>query len=332
VTQTADPEAGYLTAAAEMLRSAKRIAVMAHLNPDADAIGSTLGLTLGLRALGKQVTPVLSDPVPEYALFLEGAAAIGSALPPEDSVDLLVCLDAAGVDRVGRVYEENPERFERQPVLNVDHHRTNPLFGTSYWVDPGASSTSEMVFRLLSGLGGHIEAAAANALLFGITGDTGSFQNGATTPGSLIVAGELVKLGANSQQIAYFLFERKRFAAARLWGKMIAGVELDPERKIVFCFMTQQMLLDAGASVDETEGVAEYLRGVEEAEVVMLLKEEPDGSVRVSMRSRPTVDVSAIASELGGGGHRQAAGCTLPGPMGEARRLLVATFDALASR
>jgi phosphoesterase RecJ-like protein len=305
---------------------------MAHLNPDADAIGSTLGLTLGLRALGKQVTPVLSDPVPEYALFLEGAAAIGSALPPEDSVDLLVCLDAAGVDRVGRVYEENPERFERQPVLNVDHHRTNPLFGTSYWVDPGASSTSEMVFRLLSGLGGHIEAAAANALLFGITGDTGSFQNGATTPGSLIVAGELVKLGANSQQIAYFLFERKRFAAARLWGKMIAGVELDPERKIVFCFMTQQMLLDAGASVDETEGVAEYLRGVEEAEVVMLLKEEPDGSVRVSMRSRPTVDVSAIASELGGGGHRQAAGCTLPGPMGEARRLLVATFDALASR
>ncbi|HCG01272.1 MAG TPA: hypothetical protein DEV93_12090 [Chloroflexi bacterium] len=332
MTQVAKTDVDYLAAAAEMVRTSQKITVMAHLNPDADAIGSTLGLTLGLRSLGKQVTPLLSDRVPEYALFLKGAGEIGSELPPDLEIDLIVCLDSAGIDRVGRIYDEDPDRFLRHPILNIDHHRTNPLFGTAYWVDAAASSTSEMVFRLLRELEAPIDVDAANALLFGIVGDTGSFQNGATTPGSLITAGELLKLSADSQGIAYHLFERKRFAAARLWGQMIAGIELDAARGIVFCFMTQRMLLESGATADETEGVAEYLRGVEEAEVVMLLKEDPDATVRVSMRSRPTVDVSAIASALGGGGHRQAAGCTLPGPMGEARRLLVEAFDALAIR
>ncbi|MGH2443564.1 MAG: DHH family phosphoesterase, partial [Chloroflexota bacterium] len=150
----------------------------------------------------------------------------------------------------------------------------------------------------------------------------------ATTPGSLEVAAHLVSLGADTQQIAFQLFERKTFAGARLWGQVIGGAELDRRRKIVFAFLTYAMLEREGVSPDELEGVAEYLRGIEEAEVVMLLKENADGSVRVSMRSRPAIDVSAIASALDGGGHRQAAGCTLPGPMAGARDALVAQFDA----
>jgi phosphoesterase RecJ-like protein len=300
---------------------------MAHLNPDADAVGSVLGCTLGLRALGHEVTPVLSDPVPDYAMFLACADEIVHELPAEQDVAAIVCVDSAGIDRVGRIYTDDPERFARVPVVNIDHHRTNPLFGTVNWVDAAASSTSELVYRLLRELDASISAACAEALLFGIVGDTGSFQNGATTPGSLMTAAKLVDAGADSQRVAYWVFERKRFAAARLWGQMIAGIELDAERRIVFCFMTQRMLLDTGALPEETEGVAEYLRGVEEAETVMLLKENPDATVRVSMRSRPAVDVSAIATAFGGGGHRQAAGCTLPGPMGEARRLLVEAFD-----
>jgi bifunctional oligoribonuclease and PAP phosphatase NrnA len=331
VTDTINAAVNSFEAAADLLQGAGRLAVMAHLNPDADAIGSVLGMTLGLRALGKTVTPVLSDPVPDYAMHLDGAREICSQLPPAANLDLIVCLDSAGIDRVGRVYEEQPDRFSGA-VVNIDHHRTNPLYGRVNWVEGGASSTSEMVFRMLLALDAPVDASAANALLFGIMGDTGAFQNGATTPGSLQVAARLVELGADSQRTAYYLFERKRFAAARLWGRMIAGIELDPERHIVFCFMTQRMLIEAGATVDETEGVAEYLRGVEEAETVMLLKENPDATIRVSMRSRPAVDVSAIATALGGGGHRQAAGCTLPGPMGEARRLLIEAYEQFAAQ
>jgi phosphoesterase RecJ-like protein len=195
------------------------------------------------------------------------------------------------------------------------------------YVDGHASSTSELSFRLLGELDAPIGADTATALLFGIVGDTGSFRNGATTPGSLETASRLVALGADTQRIAFQLFECKTFAAARLWGRIVSTIKLDRERRIVFAVMTQQMLREESASVDEAEGVAEYLRGVAEAEVVLLLKETDQGEMRISMRSRPGVDVSAIAMAFGGGGHRQAAGCTIPGPPDAAAAALVAAYD-----
>lgn len=320
-----------LNDAARLIKQAGRIAVMAHVNPDADAIGSLLGLALGLQALGKEATPALSDPVPNYARFLPGSDLILSALPA-DHFDLFIVADSAGIERLGNLYLDEPTRFQRAPILNLDHHRTNPLFGTVNYVDPAASSTSELSYHLLRTLGAAFDAASANALLFGIVGDTGSFRNGATTPGSLRVAADLVAAGADSQKIAFQLFECKTFGATRLWGRVVSTIELDTERGIVFACLSQEMLAEEGATIDETEGIAEYLRGIAEADVVMLLKETPEGEIRVSMRSRPRVDVSAIAEACGGGGHRQAAGCTIPGPFAQARALLVEAFDRLNPR
>lgn len=317
--------------AADLLRGARRVCVLSHVNPDADAIGSSLGLSLGLRAMGKDVKTLLSDPVPDYVRFLPGSDAIGSSFDGAQP-DLYVFADAAGIDRVGALYSDAPGRFEGATILNVDHHRTNPLYGTVNYVVPEASSTSELSYRILRHLGAPIDAGLATALLFGIVGDTGSFRNGATTPGSLVVASQLLELGADPQAVAYHLFECKTFAAARLWGRIVSTSQLDRGRGIVFACMSRQMLHEEGATSDEAEGVAEYLRGVEEAQVVMLLKENEDGGIRVSMRSQPRVDVSAIATALGGGGHRQAAGCTLDGPFQRARETLVATYDALNPR
>lgn len=314
--------------AVDLLRGANRLAVMAHVNPDADAIGTTLGLALGLQRLGKDAVPALSDPVPRYAQFLPGADQIVSSLP-NGRFDVLICADAADLARVGSLYLDDPAHFNGTPILNIDHHRTNPLFGTVNFVDPAASSSSEHAFRLLTALEAPIDSGAATALLFGIVGDTGSFQNGATTPSALETAARLVRLGADNQQVAFQLFEWKTFGAARLFGRILADIDLDWRRRIVFAYMSQQMLIEEGATADETEGVAEYLRGIEEAEVVMLMKETPEGEIRVSMRSRPGIDVAAIASALGGGGHRQAAGCTLPGPCASARAALTAEFDRL---
>lgn len=320
-----------LEAAAELLRRAEHIVVIAHVNPDADAIGSVLGLTQGLRSLGKDAVGALSDPIPEYARFLTGADDIRSELPL-DGVDLIVSADAADIERIGRLYDQNRERFTSVPVLNIDHHRTNPLFGTVNHVDAHASSTSELMYRLLVLLGAPLESHTATALLFGISGDTGSFQNGATTPGALQTAAQLVALGADNQRVAFQLFESKRFVGARIWGRIVSTIELDRERHIVFGCLSQEMLQDEGASVDETEGVAEYLRGVQEATVVVLMKETPEGEMRISMRSRPEVDVSAIASALSGGGHRQAAGCTVAGPREHAKAVIIETFDLLNPR
>lgn len=302
-----------------------RVAVLSHVNPDADAIGSSLGLVRGLQALGIDAVAALSDPVPEYARFLSGSEAIRATLP--DDLKAIVCADSAGIDRVGTLYSENQSLFERLPLLNIDHHRTNPMYGTVNYVDALASSTSELSYRLLTQLGVTINADTATVLLFGIVGDTGSFRNGATTPGALAVASQLVGLGADTQKIAFQLFECKTFAAARLWGGIVSTAELDRERGIVTASMTQALLRAEGATVDEVEGVAEYLRGIEEAEVVILMKETENGEVRVSMRSRPAVDVSLIAASFGGGGHRQAAGCTLPGPLDSAQAALFAAYD-----
>jgi phosphoesterase RecJ-like protein len=211
----------------------------------------------------------------------------------------------------------------------VDHHRTNPLFGTVNLVDGAASSTSELVYRLLQEMGAPIDAETATALLFGVVGDTGSFRNGATTPGSLQTAAELVRLGGEIQRIAYALFEAKRFAAARLWGLVVSSIQLDGGRRIVYGFVTQEMLHREGATSDETEGIVEYLRGIEEARIAALLKENEGGDVRVSLRSGADVDVSLIAKALGGGGHQQAAGCTLPGPLPAARAAIDAAYDTL---
>ncbi|MGI8824128.1 MAG: DHH family phosphoesterase [Chloroflexota bacterium] len=319
-----------LDEAVSLLLGAQRIGVIAHVNPDADAIGAVLGLAGGLRALGKEVYPTLNDYVPDYARFLEASANIEPAFPV-DPLDVIICVDAADVERVGDVYLQNPERFQSTPVLNVDHHRTNPRFGRVNYVDPTASSTSELSYRILSHMEAPIDTDTATALLFGIVGDTGSFQNGATTPGSLETAAALLRCGADSQRVAFYLFECKRFVAARLWGRVLSTIELDPRRRIVFACLSQTELHEEGATVDETEGIAEYLRGIEDADVVMLMKETEEGSMRISMRSRPNVDVSVIATTLDGGGHRQAAGCTIPGPFAAAKETLVNAYDRLNS-
>lgn len=329
--RAASPADEGLSDAIDFLRDANSIVVIAHVNPDADAIGAVVGLTGGLRALGKQVFPALSDPVPDYARFLDPDGAISSGLTPFP-VDAIVCADAADIERLGAVYTENRERFASTPVLNLDHHRTNPQYGQVNFVDPAASSTSELCFRILEAMGAPIDAATATALLFGIVGDTGSFRNGATTPGAHEAAAELLRHGADSQRVAFQLFECKRFVAARLWGRVLGSIGLDPRRRIVFAYLSQAELLSEGVTMDETEGIAEYLRGIEEADVVMLLKETAEGEVRVSMRSQPGVDVSRIATALGGGGHRQAAGCTLPGPFESAREALIETFDRQNAR
>lgn len=323
----APPVIGTAEEAADLIRRSARIAVMAHVNPDADAIGSSLGLTLGLRALHLNATPILSDPIPQYARFLECAEEVRHAFDGE--YDLLVCVDAADIERIGSLYTDHPDLFARLPVLNIDHHRTNPLFGLVNYVVPHASSTSELVYHVLQVLGAPISPATATTLLFGISGDTGSFRNAATTPGALAAAARLVEAGGDIERVAFQLFEWKTFSAVKSWGGTLCNAALDARRHIIFSHVSQAMLEAEGGTMDETEGVAEFLRGVVEAETVMLLKETPEGEIRVSMRSRPAIDVAAIATALGGGGHRQAAGCTLPGPVESARRTLIATYDRL---
>ena len=323
-----------LEAAAGLLVDAHRVVALSHVNPDADAIGAIVGLTRGLRALGKDAVAVLSDPVPEYARFLRGSETIVSELPP-GKPDLYVFADAAGIDRVGALYEDDPGRFEGVPLVNIDHHGTNPMFGTVNYVVGDASSTSGLMYQLLSKMGAPIDADTATALLFGIVGDTGSFRNGATTPGSLSTASELLRLGADHQTIAFQLFECKTFQAARMWGRVVGSIQRDKERGMVFGCLSQEALREEGATPDEAEGIVEYLRGIEGTRVAVLLKENEEGDIRVSMRSRPTdgagsaVDVAAIATALGGGGHRQAAGCTVPGPFTSAIQSIVDAYDRL---
>jgi phosphoesterase RecJ-like protein len=331
MTEIAEAAGQSLDEAADLVRGVERIAVLSHVDPDADAIGSIVGLSAGLRALGKHVVTALADAPPVYAYFLEGTSEIVSTLPDEP-FDLYVFADAADAERVGSLYTEDRERFEGATILNIDHHRTNPEFGRVNLVDGAASSTSEIMYRLLTRLEAPVGREVAIALAFGIVGDTGSFRNGATTPGSLETMAQLLRCGADVQAIAFELFERKRFTAARLWGEILSGLHLFAERRIVIAWLSQAMLRAYDVTLDETEGIAAYLRGIEEADVAILLKETENGDVKVSFRSRPQIDVSVLALALGGGGHKQAAGCTVSGPRERAVQIVLETYDRFYPR
>ncbi len=316
--------------AANLIRRSERIAIFSHVNPDGDSIGVGLGLQRGLQSLGHPADFVISDPVPEVFEYLPDVERIRHELS-DDTYDLFVIADCGDIDRVGRVYHENQDRFRSTPILNMDHHDSNTCFGQVNVVDVTAASSSELAFRLLERMGAEIDADAATDLLTGIINDTGSFQHSNTDAKVLRIASELRRHGADLELAAFEMFRAKPLSTAKLWGLILSTLRLDPARHIVWAHMTPGMTGEAGAASDESEGVVDYMSGIREAQVAAFLKEKEPGNVRVSLRSHG-FDVSKICATLGGGGHIRAAGATVHGSIAEAERVITEVYDRLCAK
>ncbi len=298
-----------MEAVAKAIEEARLIAVSSHENPDGDSLGSHLGLTLVLRSRGKAVFSSLPEPErypPQYR-FLPGRDHLSSPGEMEGIPDLFVALDCSNLDRLG----ELRQLAERAGLLvNIDHHEDNRMFAPINLVDPEASSTSEIVFKLVRGAGWKVGADVATCLYTGVITDTGRFQHLNTKPETFMVAYQLALEGADISRVGKEVYESQSLPYTRLLGITLQRVEVIEEYGLAYSYITRADLAETGASLPETEDLIDYLRSVRGTRMAAVFKELEDGRVRVSLRSRDEFQVGPIARALGGGGHASAAGYT----------------------
>ncbi|MEX1112920.1 MAG: DHH family phosphoesterase [Patescibacteria group bacterium] len=239
--------------------------------------------------------------------------------------DLVIVLDAPDLDRLGKLYDENPDLFYEAPVVNIDHHPSNDYFGAVNLVDLTATSTAEVLVGVIEALGESLMTEdVATLLLTGLITDTGSFQNANTTPKSLTVSAQLVAQGGRQQEIIQHVYKTKPLSTLRLWGRALTRLQYDPETRLVWASLSHQDFQETGGTATEAKGVIDALMSsAPDAEVILLLRENADGRVDGSVRTTKGVDATKVVGFWNGGGHKGAAGFDVDGPLEEAERSVV---------
>jgi len=320
---------------ARVLEQRSQFLLVCHERADGDALGSLLGLGLPLRSLGKSAIMYSPGGVPEAYSFLPHAQEIIPSLEAgsHQEVEVVVCLDCDGLARAGALSQwlddgSNPaDRNEgdkkqdlmgRRPLLiDIDHHEPEKGFGEIRLITPKAAATALLVYAILKEMRVRISKEVATCLLTGLYLDTGSLRYENTDAEVFRVAGELTALGAEPSFVARGLYDTKSLPALQLLGRALCSASTASGGKIVFALLTPQDFQEAGAEREEIEGIIDLLRANRDATVAALFIQHDSAEVKVSLRSRGKVDVAAIASRYGGGGHARAAGFTLPGRLGE---------------
>lgn len=305
----------------EALKAARSAAIISHVSPEGDTLGSALAAYLVLKDLGKDVAIYNADPIPPRFLFLPGAKEIIRASHIPRPFDLYLVVDASDPQRTGGLLEDLPPNAL---VINIDHHGSNERFGALNWIEETASSTGEMMFKLFKAMGAPISPGVATNLYTAIHTDTGSFRFLNTTPSALRVAAELLELGAGAKEVIEGLYEQWDLATLRLLGKFLLEIELCEDGAIAYLVIRSSDLEAAGIGMEETDGFVNYPRSLKGVKVALTFKELSPGLVKVSLRSKGEVDVSQIASAFQGGGHPNAAGCLLAGELEEAQEKVLA--------
>lgn len=312
-------------AVAARLRQARRVLVVSHTAPDGDAIGSALGVAELIRAMGASAVVISRDPVPSSLAFLPGLDAIlvQSTMPrdwPQD-YDLVVVLECPDLDRTGFAPE-----LGRHPILSIDHHIPDAAYGQVDYLDPEAPAVGEMLVHVAAAAGIDLTPTMATCLYTALVTDTGDFRHSNATPRAFAAAARLVTAGAAPHEIAEGLWGHTPARVVRLTAAILSTLDLVADGRLAIVWCDRAMLGRVGAIAGDTENIIAIPRNIESVEVAILLKDFDPGTIRVSLRSRGRVDVQTVAAIFGGGGHRAASGCTLPGSLSQARDALLAVL------
>lgn len=295
---------------ARALAGARSVLVSSHRGIDGDSAGAALSIVRALRRRGARAEYVNAEPPPPHLAFLP---MIGEVRAPDEvrgPFDLSLVVDTSDRALLG---EAVLPLLDGRPVVVVDHHIPKEAWGDIVWTDPVFAAVCEQVYEILRAMGEEIDAETANLLYTGLVTDTGSFHQNNTTPRTHEVAAACLRAGARPYDIARALFESIEPARARLLGRALASFRLVADGRIAVAVLSRADFAAAGAGDDETEGIAHHLRGIKGIEVALLVRETPDGTVRINFRAKGEADVAAAARRLGGGGHRAAAGATITG-------------------
>ena len=320
-----------LAAAVGRLRAAKRALFTCHARPDGDAIGSQLALAELAESFGVAVEIVNRDPAPSQYAELPGIEriSVGESLPPDfpGDFDLVVALECTDPERSGL------DGLTALPMVNIDHHRANQLYGEVNAVDVEAPAVGEMVWHLFGIAGVKPSRDAATNAFVALSTDTGDFSYSNATERAFLAAAEMVAAGAIPEQVSQWVHNSRSEASVRLSGEALATLDLSCNGRIATVCVDPAAFRRAGATPADTEGLIDLPRSIAGVEATALLKMWEPGTIRVSLRSSGEVDVRRVAATLGGGGHTNAAGCTLQGDLATARsRIVELLVDLLEGR
>ncbi len=295
----------------------QRFVITSHARPDGDAIGSQLAMAYALRQLGKDVQLVDKDPAPPQFQTLPGVRDI------QVSPDVHGQFDAAIVMECGDLSRTGVDGFEKYFVINIDHHPGNRNFGAINWFDPARAACGEMVFDVIDALGVTLTPEIATHVYVAILTDTGGFHFSHITPGTFEICRRCTEAGAQPEAIARAIYDNSSMGRLRLMGAVLHNLEFEGNGRAALAALTLTLLQETGATHEDSDGLINIPLSVKEIQAVAFFKEIEPENFRISMRSKGDVDVNRVASLFGGGGHKNAAGCSLSGPYADVRRKLV---------
>jgi phosphoesterase RecJ-like protein len=315
--------ADFIAALIKLLHERQSFLITSHARPDGDAIGSAVGLMHMLESMGKEVTVAFADPIPVIYKYLPGVDHIVHTLPSAPA-ECAILLECGSVERSG--FPAIPARF----TINIDHHKSCPPFADFNWIEPRACAVGAMIYDVAIAAGIHLTRAMATCLYTAVLTDTGSFTYTSTEASTFALAEHLVERGADANQVAQAVYFSNPPSKIRLLGLALNRMVL--ENEVAYSHVTLADMQQASAVAEDCEGVVNYLIGIAGVETAAFFREAESATsateFRTSLRSKSAVDVAIVAELFGGGGHRNASGCNLPGPLDQAMARVIAELHA----
>jgi phosphoesterase RecJ-like protein len=305
----------------DAIRQRQTFVLTSHARPDGDAVGSQLAMAYALKALGKSVRCVDKDPAPPPLMPFPGVADIQLAAHFDAPADAVIVMECGNLSRTG------VSGFEKYFIINIDHHQGNSLYGAVNWFDETACACGEMVFEVIEGLEVPLTPDIATHIYIAILTDTGGFHYGNITPRTFEICTRCTEAGANPAAIARAIYDCNTLGRLRLTGGVLHNLELEAGGRMALAHLSLQLLKETGSTHEDSDGLINMPLTVKEVEAVAFFKEIEPAIYRISMRSKGDVDVNRVAKVFGGGGHKNAAGCSMTGTYPEIRAALVKELE-----
>ena len=305
----------------DAIRSRQRFVLSSHARPDGDSIGSQLAMGYALREMGKAFDVVNADPAPGPLMQFPGVPEIRIAPAVEDDFDAAIIMECGDLARTG------VSGLDRFPVINIDHHPGNTAYGSLNWFDASAAACGEMVFELVRALGVPLTPVIATHVYLAILTDTGSFHYSNISPRTFDICRECLEAGVDPLLVARNVYDSNNMGRLKLFGTVLSAMQLDVTGRIAIVYLDHEMARAAGGTYEDTEGLINLPLTVKEIQAVVFFKQSEGEEYRVSMRSKGEVDIGAVAKEFNGGGHKNAAGCTVRGGIDALQKMFIEKIE-----
>jgi bifunctional oligoribonuclease and PAP phosphatase NrnA len=315
---TSNPEIQQIV---DAIRAHRRFVLSSHARPDGDSIGSQLAMAYALKALDKEVTIVNADPAPGPLMQFPGVPDIRIAANVDGNFDVAIIMECSDLTRTGVT------GLDRFLVINIDHHPGNTAYGNITWFDSSAAACGEMVFDLVRALDVPLTADIATHVYLAILTDTGSFHYSNISPRTFDICRESLEAGVDPVLVARNVYDSNNMGRLKLFGSVLSAMQIDTFGRIAIVYLDHEMAREAGGTYEDTEGLINLPLTVKEIQAVVFFKQTEGDEYRVSMRSKGNIDIGAVAKGFGGGGHRNAAGCTVNGPIDTLQKLFVTKLE-----